>query len=356
MRYQRDVGLLILYSFLALFFIDVDVLFVLAFLSAVIIGCLNYFIDSRTYILAATLIDLLIAVFVPAFLFFIPVIIYIWVRNKLYIPVGCAAAVLLYYSLVRGSVPLLLFLICCFGIVLSVMLAIETESYEKLEDEFRRTRDDSMERNFLLAEKNKVLLENQDYEIYTATLQERNRIAREIHDNVGHMLSRSILMVGALQATVSETAAKESIQALGETLNSAMDSIRNSVHDLHDEAVNLEEAVRGLVNEFTFCEAEFDYDMGRDVPKDIKYSFISITKEALANIIKHSSATKVHIIMREHPALYQFCIDDNGKYIQIEESGIGLVNMKDRIGALKGNIRISTEKGFRIFITIPKEM
>ena len=39
---------------------------------------------------------------------------------------------------------------------------------------------------------------NQDYEIYLATLKERNRIAREIHDNVGHMLTRSILQLGAL--------------------------------------------------------------------------------------------------------------------------------------------------------------
>jgi signal transduction histidine kinase len=43
-------------------------------------------------------------------------------------------------------------------------------------------------------------MEKQDYEIYLATLRERNRIAREIHDNVGHMLSRSILQIGALKA------------------------------------------------------------------------------------------------------------------------------------------------------------
>ena len=41
--------------------------------------------------------------------------------------------------------------------------------------------------------------QNQDYEIHLATLKERNRIAREIHDNVGHLLSRSLLQTGALQ-------------------------------------------------------------------------------------------------------------------------------------------------------------
>ena len=61
-----------------------------------------------------------------------------------------------------------------------------------------RLRDTSTELNLVLQEKNKNLMEKQDYEIYLATLRERNRIAREIHDNVGHMLSRSILQMGAL--------------------------------------------------------------------------------------------------------------------------------------------------------------
>ena len=63
--------------------------------------------------------------------------------------------------------------------------------------EIRRIKDDSEERTLLLAEKNKALQEKQNYEIYAATLRERNRIAREIHDNVGHLLSRTILLTGA---------------------------------------------------------------------------------------------------------------------------------------------------------------
>ena len=51
-----------------------------------------------------------------------------------------------------------------------------------------------------MEQKNKELLEKQDYEIQVATLNERNRIAREIHDSVGHLLSRSILQLGALKA------------------------------------------------------------------------------------------------------------------------------------------------------------
>ena len=135
-----------------------------------------------------------------------------------------------------------------------------------------------------------------------------------------------------------------------------MNTIRNSVHDLHDDAIDLEEAVNSLLKDFTACTVSFEYDMGRDLSREIKYSFISITKEALSNVIKHSNATHVTIIMREHPALYQLLIEDNGTALSPSGSGIGLVNMKDRIQSLKGNIQIQTDKGFKIFITIPKEI
>ena len=57
----------------------------------------------------------------------------------------------------------------------------------------------------------------------------------------------------------------------------------------------------------------------------MKYCFISITKEAFANIMKHSNATKVQLILREHPGLYQLCIEDNGTDVfDPGKSGIGI--------------------------------
>ena len=53
--------------------------------------------------------------------------------------------------------------------------------------------------------------------------------------------------------------------------------------------------------------------MSEIIPNKIKYCFATIIKEALSNVIKHSNATAVKIVLREHPALYQLCIEDNGK-------------------------------------------
>jgi len=99
-----------------------------------------------------------------------------------------------------------------------------------------------------------------------------------------------------------------------------------------------------------------DYDIHSNPDIRLKYAFLSIVKEALANIIRHSDASRASITCREHPALYQLIIEDNGTVKDYDAgSGIGLKNITDRVDAFHGNINITTDHGFKIFITIPKE-
>ena len=266
-----------------------------------------------------------------------------------------------------------LFLLCLgiFGVMLAFLLQRSAGTYEQLDSLYKRTRDDSTELHLLLTEKNHALLEKQDYEIYAATLRERNRIAREIHDNVGHVLSRSILMTAACKTINKNDSLDPLLGNLEESLNGAMNSIRSSVHDLHDDAIDLEDAIKGLVKDFTFCPVNLTYDMSRQIPREVKYSLISITKEGLSNVMRHSNADSVDILLREHPALYQLCIEDNGT----PENGIpdiqtgsdsnkaknisgdmGLSNIRDRAKTLGGTVQITQENGFRIFVTIPKSV
>ena len=355
MNFFRDTGLLLLFSFFTIFHASLDIVYVLAFLTALILCCSDYFLELDKLLLPVLILYLFVSIQLPVLLCFYPAFAYVLLRHKDFIPAAAGLCLYFWTYGIRETDPYLL-CIGIFGFILAFLLQRSTGIYEQLDTLFKRTRDDSTELNILLTEKNHALLEKQDYEIYAATLRERNRIAREIHDNVGHLLSRSILMVGALRAVNKESALSEPLETLDSTLNSAMDTIRNSVHDLHDEAINLEEAVNSLLTDFNFCTVSFHYDMSREISREIKYSFISITKEALSNIIKHSNATHVNIIMREHPALYQLLIEDNGTAFSNTSSGIGLVNMKERIQSLKGNIQIQTDKGFKIFITIPKEI
>ena len=198
-------------------------------------------------------------------------------------------------------------------------------------------------------------------------IEERNRIAREIHDNVGHMLTRAIMLTGAIKVVNKNESLCPSIDNLEECLSTAMNNIRESVHNLHNNSISLENTIKNLTADFDFCKINLIYDIEENIPNDVKYTFIAIVKEGLTNIEKHSNATAVKLTLREHPAIYQLILQDNGtnatdfdcspyeseSYLSVT-SGIGLNNMYSRIHMLKGTIKIYTDNGFCIFISIPK--
>ena len=322
--------------------------------------------------------------FLPELIYFLPIIFYdCAMERRLWIFYGAAPICASYYvNNQQMSVQELMLWIVLLGI--AIVLGRRTGRLEFLETEMIRLRDTSTELNLVLREKNKNLMEKQDYEIYLATLRERNRIAREIHDNVGHMLSRSILQIGALTTIHKEEPLHEQLGVVNETLNQAMNSIRESVHDLHDDSIDLRQAITDATREMQErYHMTIDYDMSPEVPRNVKYCFITTIKEAMSNIVKHSNADKITLILREHPGFYQLTVEDNGgtknlgdeaTSVLAEESaasqgklgvagttrkereGIGLSNMRERVEALHGTFRIHRERGFRIFISIPKQL
>lgn len=238
--------------------------------------------------------------------------------------------------------------------VFAVVLAARTKSLEELEIKLLTLRDKSTENELVMKHNNELIRRNQDDAINMATLKERNRIAREIHDNVGHMLTRSILQVGALKVINKDEKLNEHFDNLSETLNTAMTGIRQSVHDLHDESIDLKASIENILAELEGFTTTLDYDAGNYIPKDIKYAFITIVKEATNNTVKHSNGDKINVLVREHPGFYQLMVEDNGSNIEITNSGIGLTNMKDRVEALGGTFKFSTDNGFNILISVMK--
>lgn len=271
---------------------------------------------------------------------------------------------------VQGEIGVFRFVLWCFTLILAAIFSVRTERSLKLAQEVIHLKDSSTELRLAMQKRQQDLLEKQDYEIHLATLQERNRIAREIHDNVGHMLSRSILQMGALITIHKEEPLHGQLAGVGETLNQAMNSIRESVHDLHDESIDLRQSIAEATREMKeHYQLTVDYDMSPEIPRNVKYCFITAVKEAMSNIAKHSDADKISVILREHPAFYQMTVEDNGtvgrkgqsgplweeEVVRMDgKEGIGLSNMKERVQALGGTFRIHTEKGFVIFISIPK--
>lgn len=247
--------------------------------------------------------------------------------------------------------------------LVGICLVLQHNHIFRLEMQMIVNRDATTELTMMLRNKNKYLQEKQDSEIYLATLRERNRIAREIHDNVGHLLSRSLLQIGAIITINKQEDLSPFLLPLKESLDSAMTSIRQSVHDLHDESVDAKEAIREIaekgLTKFTYS---LDYDVTESIPRELKYCLISIVKEGISNIIKHSNGDQVRISLLEHPAFYKIQIYDNGtscrgkSYTMSKDQGIGLVNITERLETYHGRMTINTNQGFMITVSIPKEL
>lgn len=243
----------------------------------------------------------------------------------------------------------------------AIMLSYFTEQLLGYQMKLHSMRDASMEHDMLMEQMNHQLIEKQNAQIYNATLKERNRIARAIHDNVGHMITRSILQVGAIGVINTDEKLKAPISDLKSTLDTAMDSMRKSVHDLYDESVDLRQALAKLKPTDSAFAFSLEYDCEDDVPRDVKYAFIAIAKEAVNNAVKHSNGDEIRIIVREHPAFYQLEIMDNGTSADERRlsgetgDGIGIKNIKERVAAIGGIMRIKADDGFRIFVTLMKK-
>ena len=351
---NKLIDKLIIFGFcLALYLTTVDnVLLIAPVLVAVIFAAASSYLKEGPVTVGLFGGYLLICFFEPVYLLFVPLIgydilisRYKWLWTLALLPAATG------FTALSGTAVVL---IPVFMLV-AYFVKKRTLSLETLRQDYNALRDTTRETALQLEKKNKMLREKQDYELNLATLSERNRIARDIHDNVGHMLSRSILQTGALLAISTEAQTREGLVQIKETLSEAMDSIRSSVHDLHDESLDLQVELQTLIKKFEFCPVKFDYDVESALDKEVKYCFIAVVKEAFSNIIRHTQASEVTLVVREHPGLIQLVVQDNGSgRANPDSTGMGLKNISDRVAALNGNVHITADRGFRIFISVPK--
>jgi len=331
-------------------------------LIAISFGAFSSYFDSGAFHSVLFILYIALCFFHNDFIYFIPLILYSYLLTPLYMLCFVSLVpVILQFNYIGFQAALWLFIV--FG--MSILIKKRLVSYLQMKSDYLLLRDNTVELSNELEKKKRNLLIQHDEELHIATLTERNRIARDIHDNVGHLLSRGLLQLGAILTTMQDSPAKNQLSDVKLTLQSAMESIRTSVHDLALDPINLNDEMNKLVSSFTFCPIELQIHVDEIVDKKMKSTFLSITKEALSNIIKHSNATMVYVQLIEHPALYQLVIKDNGSIKELKSTtstekptsykqGLGLQSITERIHSLGGYVRFDKEPGFRVFITIPK--
>lgn len=309
----------------------------------------------RLWRLVAAAAYMVAALVFPVLAAFLPLIAYDCMRDEL-LPVRLAWVVPLAAAM-RGWEALPWAVVALFCVV-SAVLSQRTATLRAEREHFRKMRDDAHEASAALEARNRDLQEARDLTAQVATLAERGRIAREIHDNVGHLLTRAIMQVEALKVVhAAEPAIVSEYDGVSQTLNEAMQTVRASVHDLRDEATDPQRLMQVALDGCGVEQTSLVYE-ARKLPDNVARCFVSIVREAATNTVKHSDATSIEVQVREYPGLYQLVVQDNGTGGDARkpaDAGMGLQAMDDRVRALGGTLRAGWQQGgFRVFASVPK--
>ncbi len=194
-------------------------------------------------------------------------------------------------------------------------------------------------------------------------LEERQRIAKEIHDTAGHSLTTVIMQTEAAKLIIGENPeeAKGKIVAANLQAKHALEELRESVHLLSGTRENqtLKDALEGILHESmdgTGIVIRSQIEDVRVYPA--KFRFLCNTlKEGISNSLRHGGATAFWFELKEMEGKISFLLSDNGKGVSIKNlrKGFGLTSMQDRAKALGGKVYFSSEEdeGFELHLTLP---
>jgi signal transduction histidine kinase len=210
---------------------------------------------------------------------------------------------------------------------------------------------------------NRRLSEMRELEVTNASLAERARLAREVHDGLAQHLWLAKLAIerlepGATAADISATRAE-----LGGLLEAGLDEARQTVSALRDAASStgpLADALARHVRRFedrTGLTARLSLDARLDVPPRASAEVLRIAQEALNNVRKHADATVVDVELAQAGDMLRISIRDNGVGFDpaTDHSGFGLESMRERAEAVGGRIEIesSAMAGTTVRVTVP---
>lgn len=320
---------------------------------------------------AASYACIIAAVFVPPFVPFAPLALYdiarrvhrerVWVA----LGIGVAFVFALVADLRADALTARTLLLTAILSVAATLLSLRTAQLEREQQRMRRTRDELQERALALEARNRDLADRQDYEVELATLAERARIAREIHDNVGHQLTRASLQTEALRVVhADEPGVAADFADVKHTVDEALQLVRASVHALNDTAadlsVQLERIVEGAYSD-SGPQIELEV-LAEHAPANVANCFAAVLREALSNTMRHACAQTVAVRCMEHPSFYQLIVTDDGTGgVQASgrgtAEGMGLGSMRERVEALGGTFTAGPRAGaggWRVFATVPK--
>lgn len=206
-------------------------------------------------------------------------------------------------------------------------------------------------------EKNKAIIAEQEkglVAVINAQEEERKRVARDLHDGIGQQISALNINFRLLMKNIGNIpeSALPDVESIHKMITDTGSDVRNISHQMMPRALTefgLVDALEDMIEKSfkgigVACKFE-QFDMEKRLPDTVEIGLYRITQELINNILKHSGASHVDIILRRTETHCILSVQDDGKGIAVKDTdGIGMRNMNSRINALKGEFNIESEK------------
>jgi len=252
-----------------------------------------------------------------------------------------------------------------FVAIFSLVVRVLQDQKERAERLLRQLE----ESNAALAQAHSQLQEYANDVEELTIVRERTRLAREIHDTLGHYLSIlniQLETISKLQERDPARAAIEIAEARRVAAQS-MQEVRNALAALRPTSMtqlSLSEAIMELGHEFEHSAAAttLTLDLETELPPlspDIQVAFYRAVQEALTNVRKHAQASKVLVRVRYEDETLELVVLDNGRGVanadEERQGGFGLVGLRERMALLGGRVLYgpAEQGGYRVTARVP---
>ena len=198
-----------------------------------------------------------------------------------------------------------------------------------------------------------------------AVTQERNRMAREIHDGLGHYLTSLHIHLQAAEAVLSGAGdpktALEGIRKAQNLAKNALSEVRQSVSTLRSPLIGhlpLSELIQEHLEQTATGSISVSFKMigeEKELTPNISWTILRAIQEATNNAIKHADCSEISILLEYQAHSITLSIEDDGVGSADPTGGYGILGLKERIHLLNGELTINTaeNEGFRVEIGVP---
>lgn len=236
------------------------------------------------------------------------------------------------------------------------LLSHLSQQYRKKSEQLKRSFDQERRYNYELEITKNKLVNAALETAHLTEIKERNRIAQEIHDNVGHGIAGVLMLLQAAFKLRNKDSGKseELFEKSIDSLSQSLELLKNTVYNIKPKEEYGIAHVRSVIENYSFCEVGFTLKGDSEGIAPFFFELITTNvKEALTNASKYSKATKMEIELICNEKFIRLQIRDNGVGCKSIKDSLGLSGMKDRVTMAGGSISINGDNGFMIVCVLP---